>query len=54
MNNKLFFNFDKQCRLIHCMKSAIVYSKSTDKVKTALSRLLFKRYSVDLEHVLTV
>ena len=44
----------KQCRLMHCLQSAMVYSKSTDKVKTALCRLLFRRYCVDFERVFTV
>ena len=44
----------KQCRVTPCFQSAIVYSKSTDQVKTHLCRLLFKHYFVDFVHVLAV
>ena len=40
--------------VVKSVKSAMVYSKSTDKVKTALCRLLFRPYSVDFKHVLVV
>ena len=44
----------KECCFIHCLQSAMVYSKSTDKVETALCRLLFRCCSVDFEHVLAI
>ena len=44
----------KQCHLIHCLQSVIVYFKSTDKVKTVVHRLLFRRQSVDFEHVFAI
>ena len=44
----------KQCCVIPCFQLAMVYSKSTGKVRSALYRSLFRRYSVEFEHVLAV
>ena len=44
----------KQCRLIHCLQLAMLRSKLSDKVKTALCRFVFRPYSVDFEHVFAI
>ena len=44
----------KQCSVITWFQLVMVYSKSTNKVRTALCRLLLRRYSVDFEHVFAV